>query len=271
MRRSPTGRRRARRASLARPGAACVLVSGGVDSAALLSGALRTHRSVQPLYVRTGLRWETVEIDCLRRLLAALEAPGLLPLAVIDVPMSDLYGDHWSTTGRRPPAYDAGDASVYLPGRNISLFAKAATFCALRGISVLYSGILGANPFPDGRPRFFRALERALSAGLGTRIRIRTPFRRLAKTEVIRRARGLPLHLTFSCINPAAGGRHCGNCSKCAERVAAFRRAGVPDPTDYAGGPAAREAVSTDSPSGRPVGSRRVVTRAAPNRATSSR
>lgn len=253
---------------------ACVLVSGGLDSAVLLRVALRRHRRVRPLYVRAGLHWEGVEQSCLRRFLGAIRQPGLEPLATIDVPMSDLIGGHWSATGRGTPGYDDGDASVYIPGRNIALFSKAATFCALDGIAVLISGILSANPFPDGRPAFLRAIERALSLGLGAPLAIRTPFRRFTKDRVVRMGRDLPLHLTFSCINPRRG-RHCGDCCKCKERIDAFRVARVVDRTVYAGGPGAAAGPSSPGwdagPGGRlpaaPAAARRARRRAAPNSA----
>jgi 7-cyano-7-deazaguanine synthase len=251
-------------------GGVCVLASGGLDSAVLLRDALRKHRLVQPLYVRAGLRWEPVEVLHLKRILRLLRSPRLRPLAFIDVPMGDLYRDHWSVTGRGAPGFHDGDASVYLPGRNIALLSKAATFCVLNRIPVLVSGILNANPFPDGTPTFFRAMERALAAGLGAPMRIETPFRRLAKHDVIRRGRGLPLERTFSCINPRRGGAHCGDCCKCAERIDAFRLAGVRDRTVYAGGPAvAAGSARRSRPWGRP--SRARTTRVAPKRATSSR
>jgi 7-cyano-7-deazaguanine synthase len=246
-------------------------VSGGLDSAVLLRDALRAYRRVQPLYVRAGLLWEAAEIRFLRRFLKALRAPGLMRLEVIDVPMADLYGSHWSTGGGRPPAFDAGDASVYLPGRNIALFSKAATFCALRGITTLLSGILRANPFPDGTPAFFRAMERAVSRGLGSPLRIRAPYRGLRKAQVVRRAAGLPLRWTWSCVNPRPGGRHCGRCSKCAERMEAFRSAGVPDPTPYAGVPGAGRPPSGRASPRSPRASRSARTRVAPNSAASSR
>jgi 7-cyano-7-deazaguanine synthase len=258
--------RRARGSNGASRGSACVLVSGGMDSAVLLHTALQTYRSVQPLYVRTGMVWEAVEIRFLRSYLRAVRSPRLLPLSCIDVPMADVYGAHWSTTGKRSPGFHAGDASVYLPGRNIALFSKAATFCSLRKIPVLLSGILQANPFPDGTSRFFRAMERALSAGLGGAIRIRTPFRRIRKEAVLGKGRGLPLHLTFSCINPKRGSAHCGNCCKCAERMLAFRDAGIRDPTRYAVAPGLRlSAWSVPGPSrGRSASRRATTTRLAP-------
>ena len=249
-------------------GGACVLVSGGLDSCVLVRESLRRYGSVQPLYVRAGLRWEPIERAALRRFLRGLRDTGLRPAATIEVPMSDLYGGHWSRTGRGAPGYDDGDASVYIPGRNISLFAKAATFCALHRIPVLVSGILSANPFPDGSPVFVRAMQDALSRGLGRRVRIRTPFRHLTKSQVVRLGRDLPLHWTFSCINPR-GARHCGDCCKCKERIDAFREAGLLDRTLYAGGPGAVAAGSTgrSRPPAGPARSR--TTRQAPYSTTS--
>jgi 7-cyano-7-deazaguanine synthase len=215
-----------------------VLVSGGLDSAVLLRATLRRHAVVQPLYVRAGLRWEGVERACLARVLRRLAGPGLLPLATIDVPMADLHPSHWSVTGRGAPAYGDDDASVGIPGRNIALFSKAAVFCALHGIPTLITGILRANPFPDGSPAFLSAMGRALSRGMRAPLRIKAPFRDRDKAEVIRMGRDLPLHLTFSCIRPRSG-RHCGACCKCRERVEAFVAAGVADRTVYAGGPGA--------------------------------
>jgi 7-cyano-7-deazaguanine synthase len=260
----------------------CVLVSGGLDSIVLLRGALRVHRSVQPLYVRAGMVWEPVERRALGRLLRLLRHPRLKPLRTIDVPMGDLLAGHWSRSGRGGPGYDDGDASVFIPGRNIALFSKAATFCALEGIPALVSGILSANPFPDGSSRFLRAMERALATGLEAPFRITTPFRRLTKDRVVRMGRDLPLHLTFSCISPRRG-RHCGDCCKCKERIDAFVAAGVPDRTRYAAGPmqGRRQAVgpASDGSVAPPARSAsrgaartaRARTRLAANSATSSR
>lgn len=243
-------------------------MSGGLDSGVLLAESLRTFRTVQPLYVRGGLLWEKDELAYLRRFLRAIRSPRLLPLVRIDVPVADLYAGHWSTTGKGSPGYHDGDASVYIPGRNIALLGKAATFCALRRIPVLLSGILSANPFPDGTPSFFKSIERALAQGLAWPLRIRTPYRLLKKHQVIRRGRDLPLRHTLSCLSPVRA-RHCGDCAKCWERFESFRRAGVPDRTVYAGGPAGGKGAVGPAPSrSRSTWS---MTRVAPKNATRPR
>src|SRR5262245_51194630 len=102
------------------PGLA-VLVSGGLDSAVLLGESVRQHAAVHPLYVRQGLYWEAVELRHLRRFLRAVDGPELQRLQVLELPVADLYGPHWSTTGRSVPGSDTPDEAVFLPGRNVLL------------------------------------------------------------------------------------------------------------------------------------------------------
>jgi 7-cyano-7-deazaguanine synthase len=144
----------------------------------------------------------------------------------------DLYGDHWSLTGRGVPGADTPDDAVFLPGRNALLLSKALLWCHLRGVPELWLAPLAGNPFPDATPAFFAAFAAAVNGAVGGGVRVRLPYRGLRKADVLRRGRGLPLGLTFSCIRPT-GGRHCGACNKCAERRRAFAEAGLPDPTEY--------------------------------------
>ena len=201
----------------------CVLVSGGLDSCVMLSALAKRYRRVYPVFVRQGLIWENAE---LRHLRWYLRAVGIGPLTILDLPVRDLYRNHWSVTGRRVPGAKTRDDAVYLPGRNLMLLSKTAVFCELHKIPVIAVGSLGHNPFPDATPKFFRDFARVASNALGFRIRISAPFRSLTKSQVIMRGRNLPLHLTFSCVAPKRG-RHCGRCNKCAERQWALREAGA--------------------------------------------
>jgi 7-cyano-7-deazaguanine synthase len=76
------------------------------------------------------------------------------------------------------------------------------------------------------------AFGQAVNQAVGGRVELRRPYVSLSKAEVVRRGRGLPLELTFSCLRPV-GGRHCGRCNKCAERRRAFAEAGLDDATAY--------------------------------------
>jgi 7-cyano-7-deazaguanine synthase len=215
---------------------AAVLISGGLDSAVLTIELLRDFARVYPLYIRSGLRWEDIEVAALRRFLDEVRREGLEPLVVLDEPVADVYGAHWSTHGREVPGADSADEAVYLPGRNLLLTVKAAVWCRLRDVGALALGSLGSNPFPDSTPDFFAGLEGLLNQAMGGALRLIRPFDHLRKSQVIARGRHLPLHLTFSCINPVHG-RHCGTCNKCAERKRGFREAGSIDRTVYADAP----------------------------------
>lgn len=210
-----------------------MLASGGLDSSVLLAEYARKGRRVFPIYIRAGLRWERAEIATLRKFIAALGRHNIEAVAVLDFPTLDITRDHWSVTGKAVPGFRAALASNYLPGRNLSLLAKAAMFCARNRIGEIAMAPLKSNPFPDARPEFFRAFERAVKLGMELPLRVLTPFEGLEKSCVIRKGRALPLELTLSCANPR-GALHCGMCTKCAERVQGFRDAQVPDPTRYA-------------------------------------
>jgi 7-cyano-7-deazaguanine synthase len=210
-----------------------VLVSGGLDSAVMLAEALRAYPAVHPIYIRTGLIWEGVESRYLERFLDAVRSPNLAPLTVLEQPTADVYGLHWSITGKGAPSAEAPNDADFLPGRNVLLFAKPMIWCHLHGVLELATAPLATNPFPDATPEFYDSFAAVVSRGLGGSVRIIRPYAQLHKSDVIRRGRELPLHLTFTCIQPA-GELPCGGCIKCGERRRGFRDAGVPDPTHYA-------------------------------------
>jgi len=210
-----------------------VLISGGLDSAILLGDALRREDRVHPIYVRCGLAWEIVEFDYLRRYLDALRRPALAPLAILDQPVADVYGPHWSITGEGVPGANDPDEAVFLPGRNVLLLAKSLLWCHLHKVPTLALGSLGTNPFPDATPAFFTAFGALVNEAIAAHIKLNLPLVGLTKSAVMRLGLGLPLEHTFSCIRPIAN-IHCGQCNKCAERQKAFHDAAMTDPTAYA-------------------------------------
>jgi 7-cyano-7-deazaguanine synthase len=215
-----------------------------VDSAVLLDGLLARGWQVVPIYVRTGCIWDDAELDAVQKFLAAVARPALDPLVELDMPLADLYGDHWSITGADVPDDATPDEAVFMPGRNPLLLMKPALWCGMHGIEHLAIATLANNPFDDATPEFFARFSDMLTAATGFRLQIARPFERLTKDRVLELGRHLPLELTFSCLSPI-GRLHCGTCNKCAERRSAFRKAGIADATTYAmaGSPAANRAL----------------------------
>jgi 7-cyano-7-deazaguanine synthase len=209
------------------------LLSGGVDSAVLVAKLLQDGRCVVPFYVRTGCLWEGCELATARRFLAALTCSNLADFVVLEMPVADLYDNHWSLSGRDVPDQSTPDEAVYLPGRNPLLLLKPALWCRMKGVPQLAIATLSNNPFDDARPEFFESFERMMRDATGGSVAVVRPFEHLDKRSVVALGRDLPLELTFSCLAPV-NGRHCGRCNKCAERHKALSQLEGGDPTRYA-------------------------------------
>lgn len=206
----------------------CVLVSGGIESSVLLY-ELSSKFSLYPIYIKSGFVWEDVEIKYAKKLISNLDEE----LKVLEVPVEDIYPDHWSLRGDGIPDENTEDAAVELPGRNVLLLSKASLFCSINDIQKIYLGTLD-SPFPDATSSFFSSFSRSLSQGLNHKIDINTPYMGKEKKEIIEKGikKEIPLKLTFSCIDPVQNS-HCGSCNKCAERKEGFKNAGFKDPTEY--------------------------------------
>ena len=209
-----------------------VLASGGLDSSVLLAHEAQTAQ-VYPIYVECGLAWEEMERKALESFLAALKNPNVMPLITLSVSTGNIYGNHWSVTGKRVPGADEPDSAVFLPGRNILLIGMAAVWCSTHDVSRIAIGSLGGNPFSDATPEFFQNFASVLSKGLDHDVAIKAAYRGLHKWDVIKRFKDLPLELTLTCMAPS-GRKHCGRCNKCRERQVAFDKSGVQDLTVYA-------------------------------------
>ena len=126
-----------------------------------------------------------------------------------------------------------------VPNRNSVMANLAAALC----VSLDYDGIAMAMHagdhavYPDCTPQFILALEYLLSIATGRqqrRLHVFAPFLVRSKAEIVALGAklGVPFENTWSCYKGSE--LHCGVCSTCTERKAAFIEAGVPDPTKYA-------------------------------------
>lgn len=200
-----------------------VLVSGGIDSAVLLYWANQRYKKIYPLYIRQGYQWENVELYWLKRLIKEVSFKRKISsLTILKAPLNDVFKNHWSVTGKKVPGFNSTPPSVYLPGRNLFVLSKSAAFCKEIKIHEIAIGSLKGNPFRDGRPAFFKTLEKIIFESLDHPVTIKSPFAKWSKERVLRYGKELPLHLSFSCLNPN-GYKHCGRCNKCAERSRAFQ------------------------------------------------
>ncbi len=224
----------------ARPPAAVVLLSGGMDSATALAVARSEGIRVHALSIDYGQRHRS-ELEAARRLATAL---GADEHRVVGIDLRAIGGSALTDDAIEVP--DAPSASVpptYVPARNTVFLSVALGWAEVLGLRDLYIGanILDYSGYPDCRPEYLRAFERlarlATRAGVeeGVRYRIHAPLLRLTKAEIVRlgTSLGVDYALTVSCYRADEEGRACGTCDSCRLRRKGFVEAGLPDPTRY--------------------------------------
>ncbi len=223
---------------------AVVLLSGGLDSATCLAIARRDGFEAHCLSVDYGQRHRG-ELAGARRVARALGAKGH---RTVRVDLSGFGGSALTDAriavpkGRSAARMSREIPATYVPARNTVLLSLSLAFAETIGAEDVFIGVnaVDYSGYPDCRPEFLRAFERAAriatKAGVSGRpLRIRAPLVRLSKAEIVRlgTALGVPYGLTRSCYDPLRG-RACGLCDACVLRRKGFDEAGVPDPTLYA-------------------------------------
>jgi len=219
---------------------AVVLLSGGMDSAAVVAMAREQGFAVHALSVRYGQR-HTSELDAARRVAEAL---GVVAHKVVDVDLRSIGGSALTDDAIEvPEAGGEGIPSTYVPARNTIMLSLALGWAEVLGANDIFCGVnaVDYSGYPDCRPEFIAAFQAlanlATKAGVeGAGLRVHAPLQFLSKADIVREGvrLGVDFGLTVSCYQADAQGRACGHCDACRLRAAGFADAGVPDPTHYA-------------------------------------
>lgn len=218
---------------------AVVLFSGGLDSTTALCWALskgyeclavsfdygqrhaRENASARAIARRLGVKLYEIKLD-----FPWFDSCSLVnsKLKLPDVKLSRI--------GRK------GDIpSTYVPGRNLVFASAGVSLADAVGAAAVVLGpnVVDYSGYPDCRPEFYRALEKAAAFGTrrgatGGKIKFLTPLIKLSKAGIARLGLKLkaPLELTWSCYR--GGKRPCGHCDSCKLRAKGFADAGLKDP-----------------------------------------
>jgi len=220
---------------------AVVLVSGGLDSAAVLAMARAEGYRSYALSLDYGQR-HRAELQAAERVAQSL---GAAEHRVVRIDLGAIGGS--ALTDHRIPLPEQASAGIpvtYVPARNTVFLAVALGWAEVLGAGDIFLGVnaVDYSGYPDCRPAFVTAFERlanlATKAGVeGNPFRIRAPLIRLSKSEIIQKghALGVDFSLTVSCYQADDLGRACGVCDSCRLRAQGFAAAGLPDPTRYRG------------------------------------
>ncbi len=222
--------------SFENPESSVVLLSGGLDSTVLLAKLVAEKRRVIALGVDYGQRHRR-EIDAAKSVCNCLGVEYRL----IDMrALKPIFGKN-SLTDDKLAVYEGkydeeGMKTTVVPARNLILISLATALAISEKCdTVAYAAHGGDHAiYPDCRPEFAEKLDAVVQISDWHKVRLERPFVAMTKAEIVRLGAALsaPLALTWSCYN--GGEKHCGKCSTCIERRAAFAEAGVADPTNYA-------------------------------------
>lgn len=210
-----------------------IIYSGGLDSTTLLYE--ERERIALAVTFDYGSNHASREMSCARWHCQHLGIEHL----VIDMAFVGRYLASSLTAGAEAvPEGDYDDdnmRSTVVPFRNGIMLSVACGIAESRGLQrVLIANHGGDHAvYPDCRHDFVRAMDDAMRAGTYEGVRLVAPYTGIAKSDIVKRgaALGIDYGKTYSCYR--GGERHCGRCGTCRERVEAFRKAGIIDPTIY--------------------------------------
>ena len=219
---------------------AVVLLSGGLDSAAVLAWMRREGYACHALSFRYGQR-HGVELARATEIARAL---GAVEHKVTEIDLRAFGGSALTADIAVPKDRAEGEIAhgvpiTYVPARNTIFLAFALAYAETIGSSDLAIGVnaIDYSGYPDCRPEFIAAFERlanlatASATEEGARFTIHTPLQHLTKAGIVKLALelGVPVGRTLSCYDPLPDGTPCGHCDACLLRRKGFAEAGVVD------------------------------------------
>lgn len=227
-----------------RPGHALVLFSGGQDSTTCLAWALEHFAHVETIGFDYGQR-HSVELQARQAVLAALRgqfphwAARLGADHMVDLAVLGNISDTALTRETEIRMTESGLPNTFVPGRNLLFFNLAAALGYRRGLHTLVGGMCETDfsGYPDCRDDTLKALQVAVSLGMGQRFTFETPLMWLDKADTweLARAMGgealvaLIVSDTHTCYHgvrdtPHAWGYGCGTCPACELRRNGYER-----------------------------------------------
>lgn len=218
---------------------AVVLVSGGMDSCVTAAIAKAENDEIALLHISYGQRTESREKRAFEEI---ADFYGVTKRLAVSIEYLAKIGGS-SLTDRAMEVTEADLESTeiptsYVPFRNANMLSIATSWAEVLKAKAIYIGAVAedSSGYPDCRPEFYEAFEKAIEAGTkpDTRVVIKTPIIALSKAEIVAKGVeiGAPLELTWSCYRAVDAA--CGTCDSCALRLRGFERAGVVDPIIYA-------------------------------------
>ena len=212
-----------------------VVISGGLDSTTLLYDLMDKQHEVKAVSINyqqkhaKELRFAESICNNLGIEHRLIELPGLTQV---------LGNNALTNSDVEVPSgqYENGTIQITtVPNRNMIFLSVAIGWAAtLKFNGVAFGAHAGVHTnYPDCKPVFADAMNAAAMVCDWDPICVYSPFIEFTKADIVRRGIELsvPFEKTWSCYR--GGEFHCGSCSTCQDRIAAFEQCGARDPVKY--------------------------------------
>jgi len=229
---------------------AIAVCSGGLDSTVMLYDMI--NRGIEPVVLsfNYGQR-HRIELAYIEATANKLNVKWILS------EFPHIGGDALSGDRSVPKASydDETQKATVSPNRNMIMLSIAGGFAVREHCGEVWYAAHGGDHaiYPDCRPPFVHAVSTALVMATYEGISIHAPYLYKSKSEIVQigHSLGVPFKDTWSCYDPVRvimistwsgpGATstesdvyvHCGQCGTCRERIEAFEKARVRDPTSY--------------------------------------
>lgn len=216
-----------------------VLLSGGMDSTAVLAAVRETHRASEVVAVsfRYPSKHNEFELGCAANV---AEYYGVKHLVVDVTSVFESFKSDLLLSGGSIPEGHYSDETMkatVVPGRNMIFLSIATGLAESLCAKFVACGIHAGDHaiYPDCRPDFKARMSEAIAEATERKVVLLAPFLLENKTSIIqltsRYDRIVPWHLTRTCYKNQE--TSCGKCGSCTERLEAFQENALNDPIEY--------------------------------------
>ena len=208
-----------------------LLLSGGIDSATILSSITKENEKVFALTFDYGQK-HYAEIGKAKNLAKEFDVHEH---KIIKLNLSEFTDSSLTDKNIQVPKSLIDDKipNTYVPGRNTIFLSIALSYAESKGCSSIYIGAnaIDYSGYPDCRPEYIEAFQNLVNLATkktvtGGNIQIYAPLINLTKIEIIELGikNGLDIEKTLSCYDPIMENEPCNKCPSCRIRNEALKQ-----------------------------------------------
>ena len=200
-----------------------LLLSGGIDSATILTSITKKNKKVFALTFDYGQKHHA-EIEKAKNLAKEFYVHEH---KIIKLNLSEFTDSSLTDKNIQVPKSEIMPdkiPSTYVPGRNTIFLSIALSYAESKGCSSIYIGAnaIDYSGYPDCRPEYIEAFQNLVNLATkktvtGGNIQIYAPLINLTKIEIIELGikNGLDIEKTLSCYDPIMEIEPCNKCPSC--------------------------------------------------------